>query len=160
MIQSLKDSKVLVLVSNGVDEGVMSVIQRDLLVAGADVKTIGTEPGLVNSWTGSAWGVYFPVDAPMSATLGSDFDMIVVPSGERAIAKLLTNPHCERIISSFVDAEKPMCFVGDAVKVLDGTDNSEAKSWAMCWEDSSDVSSLVSEIVSYFKKDDELKVAA
>jgi hypothetical protein len=56
--------KVLVLVSNGVDEAVMSTVQRDLLKIGAAVKTVGTETGLVNSWNSetNGWGLYFPVD--------------------------------------------------------------------------------------------------
>ena len=116
----LSGLKVLVLVSNGVDEGVMSAVQRDLLKSGALVKTVGTETGLVNSWNGDAngWGLYFPVDQQIGQTLGSDFDALVVPAGARSIQKLGTNPHAERIISSFVTAGKPMVFMADAVELL------------------------------------------
>ncbi len=115
---SLHGMKILILVSNGVDEGSMSNIQRELLKTGATIKAVGIESGLVNSWNANAWGLYFPIDQTMGTTLGSDFDFLVVPSGSRSIQKLAGNPHSERIISSFVEATKPMAFVGDAVELL------------------------------------------
>lgn len=115
---TLNGMKVLILVSNGVDEASMSNIQRELLKTGAAIKTVGIESGLVNSWNNNAWGLYFPVDQTMSVTLGSDFDALVVPSGSRGVQKLSTSPHSERIIASFVEAGKPMAFVGDAVELL------------------------------------------
>lgn len=117
-LMSLKNKKILVLVSNGVDETVMSVVQRELVKTGAAVKTVGTETGLVNSWNGNSWGLYFPVDQQIGQTLGADFDALVVPSGARSVVKLAANPHAERIISSFIAAEKPMAFIGDAVELL------------------------------------------
>ena len=118
MDQSLHGMKILILVSNGVDEGSMSNIQRELLKTGAAIKTVGIESGLVNSWNNNAWGLYFPVDQTMSTTLGSDFDCLVVPSGSRSVQKLASSAHSERIIASFVEAGKPMAFVGDAVELL------------------------------------------
>ncbi len=123
MDHKLTGLKVLVLVSNGVDESTMSCVQRDLLRTGASVKTVGTENGLVNSWNASAgpmgtWGLYFPVDQHISQTLGADFDVLVVPGGSRGIQKLGDNPHAERIVSGFIDAGKPMAFIGDAVALL------------------------------------------
>lgn len=115
---TLNGMKVLILVSNGVDEGSMSTIQRELLKTGAAIKTVGIESGLVNSWNNNSWGLYFPVDQTMGVTLGSDFDALVVPSGSRSVQKLSTSAHSERIIASFVEAGKPMAFVGDAVELL------------------------------------------
>lgn len=119
-MQQLNGRKILVLVSNGVDENVMSNVMRDLVKTGAVVKTVGTESGLVNSWNPATngWGLYFPVDQQIGQTLGADFDALIVPSGARSIQKLGTNPHAERIVSSFIAAEKPMAFMGDAVELL------------------------------------------
>jgi protease I len=120
MDAQLSGRKILILVSNGVDEAVMSTVQRDLVKTGAIVKTVGTESGLVNSWNGqtNGWGLYFPVDQQIGVTLGSDFDALIVPSGARSVQKLGTNPHAERIIASFMTARKPMTFMGDAVELL------------------------------------------
>jgi len=118
MASALTGKKILILVGNGVDEGVMSVVQRELVKTGAVVKAVGIEPGLVNSWNNNTWGLYFPVDQQMNTTLGSDFDYLIVPSGARSILKLGANAHSERIIASFIEAAKPMAFIGDAVELL------------------------------------------
>ena len=110
---SLSGKNIMVLVANGVDETVMSSVQRDLLKQGASVKTVGLQTGLVSSWNVDTWGLYFPVDQQMSQTLGADFDALVIPSGARATQKLATTPHTERIISSFVLGKKPMLLMGD-----------------------------------------------
>ncbi len=117
-MSQLSGKKILVLVSNGVDESVMSTVMRDLVKTGAVVKTVGTESGLVNSWNNNAWGLYFPVDQQVNQTLGADFDFLIVPSGSRSVAKLATNAHAERIITSFITACKPMAFMGNGVELL------------------------------------------
>lgn len=118
MTNELAGKKILILVANGVDETSASTLQRELLKAGAVLKTVGIEPGLVNSWNNNTWGLYFPVDQQLNVTLGSDFDALVVPSGSRSVQKLAVNAHSERIISSFIEAGKPMVFMGDAVELL------------------------------------------
>jgi len=116
--KSLTGKKIIVLVSNGVDEAVMSMVQREMIKTGATIKTVGTESGLVNSWNNNQWGLYFPVDQQIGQTLGADFDAIIVPSGSRGIQKLSTNAHSERILASFLTAGKPMVFMGGAVELL------------------------------------------
>lgn len=116
--QQLANKRIMILVSNGVDESVMSLVQREMLKTGATIKTVGTESGLVNSWNDNAWGLYFPVDQQIGQTLGSDFDCLIVPSGTRSVQKLSTTPHSERIISSFITAGKQMAFMGNAVELL------------------------------------------
>jgi protease I len=121
MDKELTGKKILLLVANGVEEASMSTVQRDLLKAGATFKTVAIENGLVNSWNGTAWGLYFPVDQSIGQTLGADFDALVVPAGSRGAQKLAGNPHSGRIISGFSAAQKPMAFIDDAVFLLDKT---------------------------------------
>ena len=186
IVNTLNGMKILILVSNGVDEGSMSNIQRELLKTGATIKTVGIESGLVNSWNNNAWGLYFPVDQTMSVTLGSDFDAVVVPSGSRGVQKLSTSPHSERILASFVEAGKPMAFVGDAVELLakvglatgwnvagpesvKNTMTAAGATWAgngptvhniLLTGDAPDQVAFVSEIVAHFQGNTEVKAAA
>lgn len=119
-MNQLTGKKILVLVSNGVEEHVMSSTMRELVKTGAIVKTVSTEPGLVNSWNNSTngWGLYFPVDQQIGQVLGADFDYLVVPAGARGVQKLATNAHADRIITSFITACKPMAFMGNGVELL------------------------------------------
>lgn len=127
MVKQLEGKKVLIMVANGVDEAAMSTVQREMIKTGAVIKTVGIEPGLVNSWKDNTWGLYFPVDQSLAMTLGSDYDCLIVPSGARGVQKLGANAHAERIIASFITAGKQMVFMGDAVELLAKT--SLAKDW-------------------------------
>ncbi|MFH1158249.1 MAG: DJ-1/PfpI family protein [Pseudomonadota bacterium] len=162
MTQRLDGKKALVLVSSGVDETAMSMLQRELLHAGATIKTVGTEPGLVNSWNDKAWGLYFPVDIQISQALGSDFDLLIVPSGARGIRKLSANPHAERILSSFLVARKPVCLMGDAFELLVNTGHAghEKSANVMTGECAGEVPAFLQKMIAHFTGGEPMKIAA
>ncbi len=96
----------------------MTEIQRALTTAKAKFKTIAPENGVVNGWQKDHWGHYFPVDTHISEALGSDFDFLVIPGGERAMSKLKTNLHTRRIVNHFLEAGKPIAAIGSGVGLL------------------------------------------
>ena len=118
MTSQLAGKTIAILVANGFDENQMTEIQRALIKVKATIKTIAPENGVVNGWQGAGWGHYFPIDGQIGETLGSDFDMLVLPGGERATAKLKGNMHTRRIINHFVDADKPIAAIGAGVGLL------------------------------------------
>ncbi len=109
---------VLILVANGVDELQLTEVQRALTKAGVKFCTAAPEQGLVNSWHDAAWGHYFPVDRGIGEVLGSDFDILVLPGGERAMTKLKLNLHTRRIINHFFDAGKTVAAIAEGVGLL------------------------------------------
>ena len=118
MNHSLTGLNVAILAANGFNEHQMTEIQRALIKAGATTKTIAPETGVMNGWQGEGWGHYFPVDVQIGEALGSDFDALVLPGGERALAKLKTNLHARRIINHFVEAQKPIAAIDTGVVLL------------------------------------------
>ncbi len=118
MTSTVTGKNVAILIANGFDETQMTEIQRALTKAKANVKTIAPEHGVVNGWQGAGWGHYFPVDAQINEALGSDFDMLVLPGGERGIAKLKANLHTRRIVGHFLEAEKPVAAIGAGIGLL------------------------------------------
>jgi deglycase len=115
---SLAGKNAAILAADGFDEHQMTEIQRALVKAKANIKTVAPESGVVNGWQGDSWGHHFHVDAPLGETLGSDFDLLIVPGGSRAAEKLKQNPHTRRIISHFLDANKPIAAIGEGVGLL------------------------------------------
>lgn len=109
---------VLILVANGVDEVQLTEVQRGLTKAGIKFCTAAPEQGLVNSWHGAAWGHYFPVDRGIGEVLGSDFEFLVLPGGERAMNKLKLNLHTRRIVNHFFEAGKTIAAIGEGVGLL------------------------------------------
>lgn len=116
--QMLAGKNIAILVANGFEEVEMTEPQRALLKAGAKPKVISPEQGLVNGWHGAAWGHYFPTDRHVGEVLAADFDLLVLPGGDRSVAKLAGNPHTRRIIGSFVDAGKGIAAFGKGVELL------------------------------------------
>jgi protease I len=118
MTSQFAGKTIAILVANGFDENQMTEIQRSLIKVKAIIKTIAPENGVVNGWQGAGWGHYFPINGQIGETLGSDFDMLVLPGGERAAAKLKGNLHTRRIIGHFIDAGKPVAAIGAGVGLL------------------------------------------
>ncbi|MFA5041055.1 MAG: DJ-1/PfpI family protein [Bdellovibrionales bacterium] len=118
MTATLVGKSIAILAANGFDESQMTEIQRALTAQKAKFKTIAPEQGVVNGWQDNHWGHYFPVDANIGEALGSDFDFLVIPGGERAIAKLKTNLHTRRIVNHFFEAGKPIAAIGAGCALL------------------------------------------
>lgn len=114
----LADKKVAILAADGFNEHQMTEIQRALVKAKANIKIVAPEPGIVNGWQDDNWGHHFHVDAPIAETLGSDFDMLVIPGGSRSAEKLKTNPHAKRIVKHFIEANKPVAAISEGVGTL------------------------------------------
>jgi len=110
--------RIAILVANGFDENHITAVQRAMTQAGIGYRIIAPEQGLVNGWQGSNWGHYFTVDEMVGAAMGSDYDFLILPGGDRAIAKLKTNPHTRRILNHFLEAEKLVAAIGAGVSLL------------------------------------------
>ncbi|WP_366656847.1 DJ-1/PfpI family protein [Fodinicurvata sp. EGI_FJ10296] len=118
MEKPLAGKTVALLVANGFEELEMTEPQRALLAAGAAIKIVSPEQGLVNGWHGRGWGHYFPVDVPIAEALAADFDALIVPGGPRSIEKLTGNAHSKRLTRGFVDGGKPVVLQGHGVTLL------------------------------------------
>jgi protease I len=117
MQKPLAGKKIAVLIASGFEEIQMTEPQKALLALGATVKLVGPE-GLANGWHGDSWGHYFPVDAQISSMLSADYDMLIVPGGARSMVKLAQTPHTKRIVSAFIDDQKPVALISHGVEVL------------------------------------------
>lgn len=115
---SLEGSAIAIMLASGFEETELTEPQRALLKTGAKLKTISPDQGLANGWHGKGWGHFFPIDLPVAEVLGSDFDMLLLPGGERSITKLSQNLHTRRIVGHFLDAGKPIAAIDEGVSLL------------------------------------------
>lgn len=135
-MKSFSGYKIAVLASNGFEEAQFLAVQKKIQEMGAQMTLVSSNQGLVNGWSGSAWGHNYAVDVPLKTALGVDYDAVVVIGGERSIEKLKLTAHTRRFISSFMGAEKPVCIMGDAVYMMRdidlGTDRNVSAAEAAC----------------------------
>lgn len=119
----LSGSKIAILVANGCTEQDMTEAQRALIETGATTKIVSPDAGLVNGWSGKQWGHHYAVDAALSTALSADYDMLVIPGGQRSLDKLKMTAHTKRFINGFLLSEKPVVAYGDALHILITSDN-------------------------------------
>lgn len=118
MDKPLAGKTIAILIASGFEELEMTEPQRALLKTGAKLVTISTDTGLVNGWHGKSWGHYFPVDKQLGEVLGADFDMLLLPGGERSVNKLSQSAHTRRIVGHFLDARKPIAAIDHGIHLL------------------------------------------
>lgn len=123
MRKPLIGTKIAVLVANGFNEAEFTSLQRALVQTGANVRIVSSDQGLVNGWTGDAWGHHYAVDTTLGSALGADYTMLVIPGGTRSIAKLKLTAHTKRFIGSFMATGKPVAVFSDALDIMVFTDN-------------------------------------
>jgi len=118
MQKPLNGMKAAILVANGFNETEMTMFQRGMMEAGAYPKIVSVENSLANGWQGTSWGHYFAVDCQLADALSADYDVLVIPGGQRSLDKLKLTAHTRRFIGGFIAAMKPVMLVGDAGLLL------------------------------------------
>lgn len=121
MQKPLAGKKAAILLANGFNETEMTVFQRGMMEVGATPRIISVENGLANGWQGKTWGHYFAVDTQLADALAADFDILIIPGGQRSLDKLKLTAHARRFIGGFVAAYKPVLVMGDAINLLIAT---------------------------------------
>lgn len=130
MMKSLTGTKIAVLIANGFEEKIFLAAQKMMLEMGATIRVISTNQGLVNGWDGNAWGHNYAVDASLNTALGVDYDVVMIPGGQRSIEKLKLTAHTRRFIGSFMAANKPVMVMGDAVALMAHAEQLDGKTVA------------------------------
>lgn len=118
MSKPLFNVKVAMLVAGGFTQQDFTTMQRALLDVGANVRIVSSDNGIVNGWDGAGWGHNFAVDAHISKALGSDFNMLIIPGGQKSMDKLKLSAHTKRFVGHFFAANKPVVAMNEGVAAL------------------------------------------
>jgi len=119
---ALSEKTIALLACSGFDEQAFVALQQALVAKGAKVKVISRDNGLTNGWANGVWGLSYPVDGALSETLAIDYDIMVVPTGERHSTMLLNDPHGRRVINAFLREDVPGVVIGSSIKALQEKD--------------------------------------
>lgn len=115
---NLLNKKVAILLATGFEERDYNMFQKFFARAGAHLKLVSTDQGLVTSWNDNSWGHNFAVDVPLNQALASDFSVCVVPGGHRSLEKLALSAHSGRFLNGFLASGKPLIAVNEAAGFL------------------------------------------
>lgn len=123
----LKGENIAILLASGFNENEMAESVRALADTGAKITLLSVDAGLVQGWSGTAWGHYHAIETPLSNVLAADFSLLLVPGGQRSLDKLKTSAHTTRFVKGFISYGNPVAFFGDAVQLLAHVGAAEGK---------------------------------
>ena len=154
--------KIAILTASGVNEAEMTAIQRALGAQRQRGYVVTPENGLIHSWGEGTWGHCYPSDAKLETSLGADYDMLILPGGQRHVDKLMNNPHTRRFISSFFAMNKPVAAFGDASKILDANQFAGDNAMLLGYQDGESLTKAAADMVAHLEsaKDNTLAEAA
>ena len=142
---------IALIAASGVSEIEMTAIQRALANKKWRAHVISPESGLIHSWAESGWGHCYPSDGKIETSLGSDFDMLILPGGQRHVDKLMANAHTKRIISTMMAMKKPIVAFADGNRMLVENELIGDNAQAMTYADANALSAAASDMVAYFE---------
>lgn len=122
MQSPLIGQKTAILVANGFSEQDLIKTQRVIQQLGSDTRIVSMDQGLVNSWNGTGWGLNFAADQALNTALAADYSALVIPGGQRSMDKLKLTAHTRRFINGFLDSDKPVVAVNEALDILTFTE--------------------------------------
>lgn len=118
MNHSSSNEKLAILLSSGFNERDLTVLQKMLMPMKMPMRIVSMDRGLVNSWAGENWGLSFAADDALNEALSSDYSALVIPGGQRSIDKLKLTAHTKRFVGGFLDTNKPVVAMGEALDLL------------------------------------------
>jgi hypothetical protein len=156
---------IAILASNGVDESIMSAVQRlsQGLATSVNIKVVSTEKALIQTWSGRDWGYSMAVNQKVDVALSADYDALILCGSQRSLDKLGTNPHTKRFIEGFYASAKPMAIINEANDFIKDVLLEEFNDTMMFMEDvnAENVADMVSQVLEFVTSmNDEISIAA
>src|SRR6266853_2985592 len=78
---SLKNLKIAILATDGVEQVELTEPRKALEAAGAKTKLVSPKEREIHGWQFSEWGDNFPVDVTLNQARAEDFDALLLPGG-------------------------------------------------------------------------------
>ncbi len=107
----LKNLKIAILATDGVEQVELSEPRKALDAAGAKTVLISLKEGEIRGWNHTEWGQRFHVDMALSKARPEDFDALLLPGGVINPDKMRMEPKAVAFVKSFLDSGKPVAAI-------------------------------------------------
>jgi len=116
--QRLKESRVAVLVADGVEQVLLDEPVRALRKAGVDVFLLAPQAGTIRAMRDRKPGDKIPVDVALQDVHPASFAALLIPGGMGAIERLRRDAQVVAFVRSFAHYGKPIATLGYAPLLL------------------------------------------
>ncbi|MGH1375903.1 MAG: DJ-1/PfpI family protein [Alphaproteobacteria bacterium] len=116
--------KAVFLVANGFCEREFIQAHKALTSIGINCRIVSVDSGLIQAWNEekntqeSEWGAGYAPDALLSDCIASEYDILVIPGGDRSIAKLKLSDKVNAFLSAFMHTDKPVVAYNKGLDLL------------------------------------------
>ena len=108
MSESLKNKRIAILATDGVEQVELLEPKKALEQAGATTQVISPKQGKIKGWNHTDWGEEIPVDLPLAGADPDNFDALLLPGGVMNPDFLRQDPAAVKFVKSFFEAHKPV----------------------------------------------------
>jgi protease I len=116
--ERLRQSRVAVLVADGVEQAELDAAIKQLRKAEAEVFVVGARPGKVQAFRALTPSVRVPVDITVGEVHPASFQALVIPGGSLHADRLRQSPAALEFIRDFDRARRPLAVIGHAAIAL------------------------------------------
>jgi len=109
---------VAIVAAAGFVEQSLTNTQKFLIAAGLPFHVITPEGALVQGWHENAWGHHFMADEKLSDVISADYCGLILLDGRNSADSLVDNAHAKRLVKAFMDADKPVLAINEAIGIL------------------------------------------
>jgi protease I len=108
MSNALKNKRVAILATDGVEYSELTEPKKALEEAGAKTEVISPKEGKIKGWNHTGWGNDIPVDVSLKAADPNNYDALLLPGGVMNPDHLRIEPSAVRFVKAFFDSSKPV----------------------------------------------------
>lgn len=115
---AIKDSRIIILATNGFEQSELEVPLRELRDAGARVDVVSIKEGEITGWDKSDWGSAVKVDRTLADADIGEYDALVLPGGQINPDLLRVEKDAVAFIRDFHASGKPLAAICHAPWLL------------------------------------------
>lgn len=118
MSDSLKNKRVAILATDGVEQVELLEPRKALDAAGAKTEVISPKGGQIKGWNHTEWGQKIAVDVELNSADPTQYDALLLPGGVMNPDHLRQEPAAVQFVRSFFEAHKPVAAICHAPWML------------------------------------------
>jgi protease I len=111
MTQELRNKRVAILATDGVEQSELIQPKQALEQAGAQTQVISPKSDRIQGWNHYEKGDQIPVDKSLDQANPRDYDALMLPGGALNPDQLRTNPQAVQFVRSFFEEGKPVASI-------------------------------------------------
>jgi protease I len=111
MSDKLKNKRVAILATDGVEQVELIEPKKALEEAGAQTDVVSPKDGKIKGWNHTDWGKEIPVDINLKSADHNNYDALLLPDGVMNPDTLRMDLAAVQFVKSFLDSGKPVAAI-------------------------------------------------